>query len=54
MKQQIDLTKSTKKEIIDNADANLLRLLGFNVRVPSCIDEFNLPSEQRLYKSNQG
>ena len=54
MKQQIDLTKATKKAIIDNADTNLLRLLGFNVRVPSCIDEFNLPPEQRLYKSNQG
>lgn len=54
MKQQIDLTKATQKSIIETADANLLRLLGFNVRVPSCIEEFNLPSEQRLYKSNQG
>lgn len=54
MKQQIDLTKATQKAILDSADANLLRLLGFNVRVPASIEEFNLPSEQRLYKSNQG
>ena len=54
MKQQIDLTKATDPEILSIASSNLHRLLGFNVRVPTNLNEFNLPKEERLYKANQG
>jgi len=30
------------------------RFLGFDVRVPTSLDEYYLPPDQRLYKSNQG
>ena len=30
------------------------RFLGFNVRVPTTLDEYYLPPDQRLYKPNQG
>ena len=32
----------------------LRRVLGFNVRVPSSLEEYYLPEDQRLYKPNQG
>lgn len=54
MRQQIDLTRATNPEIVLNADEKIKRLLGFNVRVPSSIEEFNLPTSERLYKPNQG
>jgi len=54
MKQQIDYTKITKKEIIEKLSERGLRLLGFNVRVPESLEQFLLPQEQRLYKPNQG
>ena len=52
MKQQIDLTTSISISKIDNVKTR--RLLGFNVRVPKNINEFNKPKNKRLYKSNQG
>ena len=51
MKQQIDLTSCLSRDIENETSR---RLLGFNVRVPSNIEEFNLPESERLYKSNQG
>ena len=51
MKQQIDLTNCLSREV---KNENIRRLLGFNVRVPSNIEEFNLPESERLYKTNQG
>ena len=52
MKQQIDLTtnESVNNKIKNNQ--NIKRLLGYNVRVPKNIEEFNSP--ERLYKKNQG
>ena len=54
MKQQIDLTKATDPAIISELDNDKLRLLGFDARVPTSLNEFNLPVEKRLYKANQG
>ena len=51
MKQQIDLTSCLSREV---KNETIRRLLGFNVRVPSSIEEFNLPDSKRLYKPNQG
>jgi ectoine hydroxylase-related dioxygenase (phytanoyl-CoA dioxygenase family) len=30
------------------------RFLGFNVRIPTSLDEYYLPPDKRLYKPNQG
>ena len=46
MKQQIDLTKATKSHIRNKCNKKMLRLLGFNARVPSNIQEFDLPIEK--------
>jgi len=54
MKQQIDLTKATKKEVIEKLSDRSKRLLGFNVRVPENMEQFLLPIKERLYKPNQG
>jgi ectoine hydroxylase-related dioxygenase (phytanoyl-CoA dioxygenase family) len=54
MKQQIDLTKATDKKLVETLNERSKRLLGFNVRVPENMEQFLLPTEQRLYKPNQG
>lgn len=54
MKQQIDLTENQEISLKVSNDEYLKRILGYNVRVPRNIDEFNQPSHRRLYKSNQG
>lgn len=54
MKQQIDLPRATKPEILDQLSPRCKRLLGFDARVPASIEEFMLPADQRLYKPNQG
>ena len=53
MKQQIDLSSATKKNIKDKIGKQTKRLLGFNARVPKNIKEFNLPLNERHYKPNQ-
>lgn len=54
MKQQIDIPRSLSPELIESLSDSGKRLIGFNVRVPSNVDEFYLPQEKRLYKANQG
>jgi ectoine hydroxylase-related dioxygenase (phytanoyl-CoA dioxygenase family) len=54
MKQQIDLPRAAGASVVARLSERGRRLLGFNVRVPASLDEFNLPDDQRLYKPNQG
>lgn len=54
MKQQIDLPRATKLEVVTQLSERSKRLLGFNARMPASIGEFMLPAEERLYKPNQG
>ncbi|PBQ31535.1 hypothetical protein CNR22_07065 [Sphingobacteriaceae bacterium] len=54
IKQQIDIVKALPSEMIGKFSEKLKRLVGYNVRVPSSIEEFYLPTEQRLYKGGQG
>ncbi len=54
MKQQIDLAKSLSDELINSLSPLGKRLIGMSVRAPSCLDDFYLPEDQRLYKANQG
>ncbi len=54
MRQRFDLPRLIPQEIINGMGKNALRLIGMNVRVPTSLDDFYLPVEQRLYKPNQG
>jgi len=54
IKQQIDLVRALPEELISNFSEKLKRLIGYNVRVPSSLEEFYLPANERLYKGGQG
>lgn len=54
MKQQIDLTKALSPDYIASMPALGKKLIGMDARVPSSLNEFYLPEEDRLYKANQG
>lgn len=54
MRTQFDMPRATKPEVAEQLSERSRRLLAFNVRMPSSLEEFFLPPEQRLYKPNQG
>jgi ectoine hydroxylase-related dioxygenase (phytanoyl-CoA dioxygenase family) len=54
MRQRFDLPRLVPQNIIDSLGTNGRRLLGMNVRVPTSLEDFYLPVDQRLYKANQG
>jgi ectoine hydroxylase-related dioxygenase (phytanoyl-CoA dioxygenase family) len=54
MKQRFDWVRMVPAEIADGLNAQARRLLGFDTRLPTSLDEFFLPEDQRLYKSGQG
>ncbi len=54
MRQRFDFPRLIPKDIIDSFGENGRRLIGMNVRMPTSLEEFYLPPEQRLYKPNQG
>ncbi|MGI8544097.1 MAG: phytanoyl-CoA dioxygenase family protein [Aridibacter sp.] len=54
IKQQFDMVKAIPAKKLDRFSKNMKRLIGYNVRVPSSLEEFYLPEEQRLYKGGQG
>lgn len=54
MRQRFDFPRLLSKEQIASLGENGKRLIGMNVRMPSSLEEFYLPEESRLYKSNQG
>lgn len=54
MRQRFDLPRLIPQHIIDQFGENGRRLIGMNVRMPTSLDEFYLPADQRLYKPNQG
>lgn len=54
MRQRFDFPRLVPQSIINSLGENGKRLLGMNVRMPTSLDEFYLPAEQRLYKPNQG
>lgn len=54
MRQRFDFPRLVPQDVIDGMGENGRRLIGMNVRMPSSLDEFYLPEDQRLYKSNQG
>jgi ectoine hydroxylase-related dioxygenase (phytanoyl-CoA dioxygenase family) len=54
MRHRFDYPRMVPAEILATLGETGRRFLGFNVRVPTSLDEYYLPPDQRLYKSNQG
>ena len=54
MRHRFDYPRMVPPEILATLGETGRRFLGFDVRVPTSLDEYYLPPEQRLYKSNQG
>jgi ectoine hydroxylase-related dioxygenase (phytanoyl-CoA dioxygenase family) len=54
MKQRMDWVRFVPSEITDQLNAQARRLIGFDTRLPTNLDEFFVPDDQRLYKPNQG
>jgi ectoine hydroxylase-related dioxygenase (phytanoyl-CoA dioxygenase family) len=54
MRQRFDFTRMVTPEVLESLGEVGRRLLGFNVRMPTSMEEYYVPEEQRLYKANQG
>jgi ectoine hydroxylase-related dioxygenase (phytanoyl-CoA dioxygenase family) len=54
MKPRMDWPRMIPNPIGENLQPQTRRILGFDTRVPASVDEFFLPSSQRLYKAGQG
>ena len=54
MRQRFDYPRMVPPEVVDTLSPTLRRVLGFNVRVPTSLDEYYVPPERRLYLANQG
>ena len=54
MRQRFDYPRMINTELAKTISPTLRRLLGFNVRVPSSLEEYYLTGDDRLYKPNQG
>jgi len=54
MRQRFDFPRLVPRGLINNLGDDGRRLIGMNVRMPTTLEEFYLPEDQRLYKPNQG
>jgi ectoine hydroxylase-related dioxygenase (phytanoyl-CoA dioxygenase family) len=54
MRQRFDYPRLVAPELLDQLGPVGRRFLGFNVRVPTSLEEYYVPEEQRLYKAGQG
>jgi ectoine hydroxylase-related dioxygenase (phytanoyl-CoA dioxygenase family) len=53
-KQQIDLVRALGDAVVSTQPPRTQQLLGWYTRVPTSLDEFYRPPEERLYQSAQG
>lgn len=53
MKQRMDWVRFVPATISDGLNAQGRRILGFDTRLPTSLEEFFVPEEQRLYKGGQ-
>ncbi|GAB4143227.1 MAG: phytanoyl-CoA dioxygenase family protein [Sphingomonadales bacterium] len=53
MKQRLDWVRLIPSEIADRLNDRARRLIGYDTRLPTSLEEFFVPEEQRLYKANQ-
>lgn len=54
MKPRMDWVRFIRPELTEKINAQARRILGFDTRLPTSMEEFFLPEDQRLYKPNQG
>jgi ectoine hydroxylase-related dioxygenase (phytanoyl-CoA dioxygenase family) len=54
MKQRMDWVRFVPREIAIGLNAQGRRLLGYDTRLPTSLEELNLPEGERLYKPGQG
>ena len=54
MKQRMDWVRFIPDTIAKDLNETAKRIIGYDTRLPSNLEEFFLPDEQRLYKPNQG
>lgn len=54
MRQRFDYPRLVSQTLLDELGPVGRRFLGFNVRVPTCLEEYYVPEERRLYKAGQG
>lgn len=54
MKQRMDWVRMIIPSHTDTLNAQARRIIGFDTRLPTSLEEFFVPEEQRLYKANQG
>jgi ectoine hydroxylase-related dioxygenase (phytanoyl-CoA dioxygenase family) len=54
MRQRFDYPRMVQPEVLDCLGELGKRFLGFHVRMPTCLEEYYLPENERLYKPNQG
>lgn len=53
MKQRMDWVRFIPDNISNQLNAQARRILGFDTRIPTNLNEFFLPENERLYKPNQ-
>jgi len=53
MRQRFDFPRLMTQEQIDSLGKDGQRLIGMNVRMPTSLEEFYLPEEERFYKPGQ-
>jgi len=53
MKQRMDWVRFIPKSIADQLDPQARRIIGYDTRIPSSLEEFFQPEEKRLYKGGQ-
>jgi ectoine hydroxylase-related dioxygenase (phytanoyl-CoA dioxygenase family) len=54
MRQRFDYPRLIPEAIVSRLTEVGRRFLGFHVRMPTSLEEYYLPEDQRLYKTNQG
>lgn len=54
MRQRFDYPRFMDEKSVSELSPTLRRLLGFNVRVPTSLEEYYMSGDDRLYKPNQG
>lgn len=53
MKQRMDWVRLIPKDFSDVLNDQARRLIGFDTRIPTSMEEYSLPEKDRLYKANQ-
>lgn len=54
MRQRFDFPRLVPAQTLASMGERGRRLIGMNVRMPTSLEEFYLPADQRLYKPDQG